>query len=99
MTTLTIIRNLAYDPVTSTTGGSSDGIIAEQIKKGLTDFCQWVGNGILDVLTPFFEWGTRIVIVWCITMVFVSKDKSSLSTAMKCFILYLLFEVIKGAIK
>jgi hypothetical protein len=70
----------------------------EEFKKSFVEFCTWLVVGLFNVLTPFVEWGCKLVIVWCVVTLFCSGDKKLLTTASKCFLIYLLFFMIRSVI-
>lgn len=61
---------------------------------------KWLAIKIYDTVYPVIDWGSKILIVICIISIFVTdgKDKKSLGTAIKAFLIYILATMIYGAI-
>ncbi|WP_395546753.1 MULTISPECIES: hypothetical protein [unclassified Lacrimispora] len=78
--------------------GNSIDWFGEAFRVNLVDFGIWLVNGIFDVLNPFVTWGCKLVVVWCIVTVYCTGDKKSLALGMKCFLIYLLFLMIRSAL-
>ena len=92
------------NPVTSGDGtdkglvGNSIDWFGEAFRTNLVDFGKWLVNGLFDILYPFVTWGCKLVVVWCIVTIYCTGDKKSLALGMKCFLIYLLFLLIRSAL-
>lgn len=85
--------------VNSATSGTNDnGWFGDKFKKALVDFGYWFVHGLFDLLSPFVEWGCKLVIVWCIVTMFCTKDTKSITAGLKAFLIFLVFIMIRGAI-
>ncbi len=71
------------------------GLIGEWIEEGLA----WIGDKLLDLLEPFVNWGSRIIIISCFIIFFCSQERKYISLALKWGIIFTLFWVVRSAIK
>lgn len=75
-------------------GEKDYGAIAGAIKDLILDVLSWVFNGI----SPFVEWGCKIVIVSCIVIYYCSQEKKYIGTGIKFAIGFILFLTIRSAL-
>jgi hypothetical protein len=78
--------------------GNSIDWFGESFRASLVDFVKWLVSGLFDILYPFVTWGCKLVVVWCIVTIYCTGDKKSLALGMKCFLIYLLFLMIRSAL-
>lgn len=101
---ISMILSINTNPVTIGEGtdkglvGNSIDWFGEAFRANLVDFGKWLVNGLFDILYPFVTWGCKLVVVWCIVTIYCTGDKKSLGLGMKCFLIYLLFLMIRSAL-
>lgn len=101
---ISMILSSNTNPVTSGDGidkglvGNSIDWFGEAFRANLVDFSKWLVGSLFDILYPFITWGCKFVVVWCIVTIYCTGDKKSLALGMKCFLIYLLFLMIRSAL-
>lgn len=76
-----------------------DGLIIDPAKETLVDQVKQLLGWIFDVATPFVEWGAKSIILISIIILYCTHDKRALSAMIKAFFVYILFNLLKGALR
>lgn len=99
--TTTPIPEKLHKYVNSATSGSNvgDEVDYGTFGKMIEDGFAWIGDKLLDVIGPFANWGSRIIIVSCFLIFYLSQEKKYIATAWKFGILYALYWTIRSAVK
>jgi hypothetical protein len=63
----------------------------------IVDAILWVAGKLFEILSPFINWGSQILIVACVLIYICSREKKYLASSLKWGIVYIVFWVIKGA--
>lgn len=74
--------------------------ISESFKEGLIDLLQEAGKGLINILTPIVEWGSKAALVVIILSIYCTdgEDKKMISKGILIFIVYVIFMSIRGAV-
>lgn len=66
----------------------------------------WIVDGLIYIvqrlfllLSPFINWGSRIIIISCVIIYFCSSDKKYLSAGIKWGLIFVVYCAIRSSIK
>lgn len=74
----------------------SHAIDQPTIGESIIDLIIDIFKGIFIILTPFFEWGSKTIIIICCIMFYCTRDKRLVTKGMKWFFVYIAFLMMRG---
>ena len=76
------------------------GILGGKTKEWIIDGFIELTKALFELISPFIEWGCKIIIVSCVMIIFASGyERKYVAAALKWFVIFLIYCFIKGAVK
>lgn len=72
--------------------------VGKSIKDGIVNGFISLIKFVFDFFDPIIYWGCQIIILYCIIIFFVSREKKPIAVAMKTFLFFVTFLYLRSAL-